>query len=299
MKCTAVAALFFSVLMWTGNVLACSTIMRATEDRVMVGYNLDTGSFYPKIWFIPAADGQYGGMCYGNGDFFQVAEGGMNDQGLYIAVNALNQETGWKGNPDLPDWETWAGWFGTGVPDGILAKCATVSEAVVIFKQYNLFTFRNVKFLLADRRGGSVVIEWHDGKLRFHERGDENFQVSTNVLTARASGDKTACYRFTLARTLFKQEEADVSVGFFRGILSAVHLEFGTPTVYSNICDLTTGDVTIYYFHNFEEGYGMNLHEKLKEGRSAFLVRDLFTVKPYVAQVYEDYDAQQKAAAAK
>jgi len=88
---------------------------------------------------------------------------------------------------------------------------------------------------------------------------------------------------------MFEAKKKEASVDFMRGILSATHIEFNTPTVYSNICNLNNGDIYIYYFHNYEEAVKINLYEKLKQGKSQYLLSDLFKVKPYVAKVYEDY----------
>lgn len=218
----------------------------------------------------------------------------MNDQGLYISVNALDQETGWTVDSTLPDWEEWEGWFESGVPDGILAKCAIVEEAIAVFKKYNLFTLQKVKFLVADKVRNSVVIEWSNGALKFLKRNEKGYQISTNFVTSNYKPEDIPCYRYKVAKKMFEDKKKGASVDFIRGILSATHLEFTTPTVYSNICDLNTGDIYIYYFHNFEEAVKINLYKKLKEGKSEYLLSDLFKVKPYVAKVYEDYYYQKK-----
>ena len=74
-----------------------------------------------------------------------------------------------------------------------------------------------------------------------------------------------------------------------RGVLSATHLEFQTPTVVSMICNLKTGRLVVYYFHDFEQPLEFNLREELSGSRHGGLVSNLVTVKPYVATVYEGY----------
>lgn len=138
----------------------CTTVFVVDEGGAHVGFNLDYGNFSPKIWIIPASEGRYGRFCFGLDDDYRIAEGGLNEKSLFIAVNALNEDAGWEADPDLPDWEEWSGWLETGVPDGILVECATVDEAVQVFKGYNLFTLNRVKFLVADKSGASAVIEW-------------------------------------------------------------------------------------------------------------------------------------------
>ena len=74
-----------------------------------------------------------------------------------------------------------------------------------------------------------------------------------------------------------------------RGLLSATHLEFQTPTVMSSICNLATGEVHVYYFHDFERVRVFDLHDEIASGRHGFPVRDLFSPQPYVAEVYESF----------
>jgi hypothetical protein len=253
---------------------ACTSVFVARGEARWVGANLDCSNYVPRVWFVPAAEGQYGRYCYGTDAEMKIAEGGVNEHGLFIGVNALDEDTGWTADPSLPDWETWEGWFVTGVPDGILARCATVDDAVAVFRSYNLFTLKRVKFLVADREGASAIIEWSDGRLRVVPRGDDDMQISTNFVTR-------------VAREMLSTGTAPATVAGMRRVLSATHLEFQTPTVVSTICDLTTGELHLYYFHDFEQPIRFDLHEEAAKERHGYRVADLVAVKPYVARVYD------------
>jgi len=74
------------------------------------------------------------------------------------------------------------GWFGSGVPDNILAKCATVAQAVEVFANHNFLTLNRIKFHLADSAGGSAIAEWSSGGSHVVERGEVNLQVSTSFV---------------------------------------------------------------------------------------------------------------------
>lgn len=277
---------------WANPAIPCTIVFATSREQCLVANNLDCSNVFPRVWFVPPSEGQYGRFCYGTDRNERIAEGGMNDQGLFVGVNALDKDTGWKPDPDLPDWVAWEGWFESGVPDGILAKCASVDEAAAIFRGYNLFTLGKVKFLLADKSGASVVVEWGAGGLTFASRGQADYQVSTNFVTSDYGPEDVPCYRYTLARQMLDSSHGAPSVDSLRRVLSATHLEFQTPTVLSTICDLVTGDILVYYFHHFEEGIAFKLHHELKKGRAGYLLSDLAAIKPYVAKVYEDYSAQ-------
>lgn len=265
----------------------CTLVYSAAGDSPLAASNLDCRNVFPRIWFVPASPDQHGRYCFGTDADERIAEGGMNDQGLFIGVNALAEDTGWERNPNLPDWEEWEGWYEAGVPDGILAKCSTVDEALAVFSRYNLLTLAHVKFLLADRAGDSAIVEWSRGELRVVRRGDADHQVSTNFVTSDFAADEAPCARYRIADRLLSEADDAVTVTTLRGLLSATHMEFQTPTVLSSIFDLATGDIHVYYFHDFEQVATFNLARELERGRHGFLLADLFPVQPVVAQMYE------------
>jgi len=267
---------------------SCTTVSIIDANGLFVGFNLDYSNYNPKIWFIPASEGEYGRFCYGFDKQYRTAEGGMNEKGLFIAVNALNKDAGWKADKALTDWEKWDGWLETGVPDGILAKCATVDEAVMIFRTYNLFTLNRVKFLLADKTGASVVVEWaNDGLAVTERKGD--YQIATNFVAANYTKDKYPCGRYAVADLVLSREQRKNPIDKIRAALSAAHLEFQTPTVLSVICDLGKGNIWLYFFHNYEEVVNRNLFQELSNGGSRHEAAKLFKINPYVADVYRQY----------
>lgn len=286
-----VSAMF--LVAWANSAISCTLVFRTKQGECLVANNLDCDNVFPRVWFVPGNGELYGRFCFGTDVNERIAEGGMNEWGLYIGVNALDESSAWKRDPGLPDWEEWEGWFGTGVPDGILARCKTVEEAEAVFRSHNLFTLDRVKFLLADRSGASVVVEWNASRgLVFLERGEEDFQISTNFVTSKYSPEEIPCYRYELARMMLEGEGEKPGIELLRDVLSATHLEFQTPTVLSAVCDLASGDIHLYYFHYFEKVCAFNLRDELEKGARGYLLSELVPIKPYVAKVYEDFSVQ-------
>lgn len=267
----------------------CTTVVTFSGDSPLAANNLDCGNPFPRVWFVPGSEGRFGRFCFGTDANENIAEGGMNERGLYIAVNALDEDTGWQTNPDLPDWEQWEGWFESGVPDGILAMCSTVDEALEVFRSYNLFTLNRVKFLLADAGGASAIVEWTSDGLTVVPRGDVSHQISTNFVTSSFEPGQEPCYRYRTAKETLTAPDWTTSIASLRSLLSTVHLEFQTPTVLSTICNLETGEIHLYYFHDFERVRVFDLHTELEQQRHGYLLAELFKPKPYVAKVYEDF----------
>ena len=83
------------------------------------------------------------------------------------------------------------------------------------------------------------------------------------------------------------QDMRELDIDYFRSILSAVHSEGANPTSYANICDLTSGDLYVYNFHNFEEVAKLNLKSELKKGKHSYALSTLFPRKTNAQLAFE------------
>lgn len=262
--------LFFSAYPSQG----CTIVMVAKGNIVLAGNNEDWKNPKTKIWFVPASDGEYGRVCVGFDNMF--AQGGMNDQGLFLDANALSP-TGWKPIKDKPTFK--------GTLDTILAKCATVEEAIAFCDQYNFSGLARARFPIADRTGASVVIEYGQGKVQY-VRKTGVYQIATNFVITNVKGEKYPCARYRVADKMLKNAD-DISLGLVRAVLDATHQEGPYPTVYSNICDLRKGILYLYNLHNFEEVVEFNLEEELKKGRKVYDIPSLFSEKTQMVYVFD------------
>lgn len=266
---------------------ACSIFYLARGEKVLAGQNQDANNPNSKMWFIPASEDQHGRVLFGFDKEYKIAESGMNDQGLFIGVNALDSETGWKPSPDKPDWEDWEGWYVTGVPDGVLAKCATVDEAVAIFDTYNLLMFAKVKYLIGDKTGRSVVLEWSENGLQVVERSGD-YQISTNFVTSNFARDDYPCERYEIADRIFSSSDGEASIDLIRSVLSATCFEYFmfTPTLYSVLYNIENGRFYLSFFHNFEEIIEFDLGAELEKGAARYRLHDLFSQHSYAYGLY-------------
>ena len=253
----------------------CTIVMVAKGKIVLAGNNEDWKNPKTKIWFIPASNGEYGRVCVGFDDMF--AQGGMNDQGLFIDANAL-APTGWDPIEGKPT-------FQGPLMDRILAECATVEDAIAYCNGYNIPGLARARFPIADRTGASVVIEYGNGKVQYVKKTG-SYQIATNFVITNVKGENYPCTRYRIADKMLKNAE-DVSLDLVRAVLSATHQEGQYPTVYSNICDLSNGIFNLYNFHNFEEVVQFNLEEELKKGRKTYDIPSFFSIKTHVAYVFD------------
>jgi len=253
----------------------CTIVMVAKGKIVLAGNNEDWKNPNTKIWFIPASNGEHGRVCVGFDNMF--AQGGMNDQGLFIDANALGP-TGWEPIEDRPS-------FQGDLMDRILAECATVEDAIAFCNKYNIPALARARFPIADGTGASMVVEYGQEKVQYMRKTGV-YQIATNFVITNVKDENYPCTRYRVADKMLKNAD-DVSLDLVRAVLSATHQEGQYPTVYSNICDLKNGILYLYNFHNFEEVVRFNLKEELKKGRKVYDIPSFFSVKTHVAYVFD------------
>ena len=265
--------LAITILMTSANsgLFACTAFMSSEDDLVLVGNNEDYYNPYTRIWFIPAASGQYGRVYFGYDDW--RPQGGMNDQGLFfdafatapLEVMLSKAKPKFKGN-----------FF-----DKFMSECATVQDVLDLFKRYNLEFMLKFQLLIVDKAGDSAIIE---GDQIIRKKNP--CQVVTNFYQSKVAYSdipcewyKGGCLRYQIAESLLK-ENRSVSVEYFRDILKAAHQNtLFVQTLYSNIYDLKNGIIHLYYLHNYDHKVTINLNEELKKGRHYYDLPSLFGKK--------------------
>ncbi len=260
--------LLFILLVTAGNVCsACTIVVKADQRTIFVGSNEDYLEPRTKVWFFPAGGRDHGRVIWGYDRALWPYQGGMNDQGLFVDVNAIGY-TGFKNDPQKP-----------GLPSDeieyFLAKCATAEEVIRVFHQYDI-DMGYVKYVFADAEGNSVIIEWLGDKLNVLRREGDH-QVSTNFTSPL---EHTEPRNQISQRILSSQEEPTLDL--IRRALSAS--AFAAPfcqTLYSTICDLRQKRIFLYHFHNFEECVTFDLGEELSKGEAEYTIPSLFAVRPH------------------
>ena len=254
---------------------ACTIVMVSRGDTAPVGNNEDWTYPFNKIWVVPATEKEYGRICFGFAfDLVgRFTSGGMNDQGLFIDGNGLPLSTGWKPIDGKPT-------FKGIVEDHILAHCASVEEAIQFFQENNVPNLKTGRFPIADKSGASVIVEWSNGKTQFLRKNGD-YQISTNFVASNYQPGNYPCYRYKMAARILSKKNP-CSIDTIREILSATRfLSSGSVTLFSNICDLKTGDIYIYNFHHFEDVVKINLHDELKKGKKSYYIPRLFSYIPF------------------
>jgi hypothetical protein len=255
----------------------CTVIYASDGGMALGGNNEDYVNPLTKVWFIPAEPGRHGGVYFGFDNY--VAQGGMNDQGLFFDALGLDEviEVSIEGK------ERWDG----NLVSKVMSECGSIDEAVEIFENYYNTETRSWQYFFGDASGGSVIIEPNEVI-----RGSDGFQVATNFRQSVTPEGEVDCWRYQTALNMYSNMDT-VSVEGMRDMLEAVHVESGSQTLYSNVYDLQTREVYVYHFHDYENVVVFNLEEELVKGYNAYDLSTLFSVNTaadeYASDALRDY----------
>jgi predicted choloylglycine hydrolase len=250
-----------------GSAFACFIMFLTDGKHVLIANHEDWYARDAEITFVPATQNKIG-MLYFDFKSEGTPQGGMNEAGLFFdgtrTPNAPYPDNLHKTDCHCYIWKK------------ILSECATVEQAIAVVEKYRIPEIEDIHILFADKAGHSAIIGVYDKKLQIH-RNTHNYQLLTNFnITNPSYGGETPCTRYAAADSLLKLDSS-VTISNVQKILSFTHQE--ELTVYSNIDDLTTGDVYIYSVYTrkgFTNKIKLNLHNELKKGRHNVSIRSLF-----------------------
>jgi len=227
-----------------------------------------------EIWFVSSNGKSYGRVLFGWKQllFFRQAQGGMNDKGLFFDFALCP-----KSDPPKFSFKKKIASFS--LPENLLAECATVDEAITWLKQYNILFIRS-HIMLADRGGNSAVIEWVDGEMRIIRKTND-CQIITNFWLSHPELGNYPCWRYSEVTEMLEKRR-NLSVECFASILKKASQYERTGsgeesgTIYSNVYDLTNGEVHIYFKRDFTNPLKVNLKSELIKGNHSYKLKALF-----------------------
>jgi hypothetical protein len=245
----------------------CTGVSAKTSKGILVGSNEDYNSTYRDIIarIRPARAGKYGYLATGfqRHDYFMM---GLNDQGLFLDMFALPSVFPWVSDPNKLDYN--------GQLEGkILEECANVEQAIALLKKYNNPSMGTYPYqiFVVDSTGNSAVICWANGKIEV-VRKQRDYQVVTNFYLLHPEKGWYPCWRYTTATE--RMENADeFSFRLFRDILDEVNLSSN----YSQISNLSMGEMYIFNNHNFDEFVTLNIKREVEKGEHEILLPDYFS----------------------
>lgn len=268
----------------------CSVVVGADNQNIIVGNNEDWLHPFTSVFFYPAHENKLGCILFG----FSFSEtnqgycGGVNEKGLFIDGLGI-PSTNWKPDQNKKSLETISDFDGN-LESYILQHYGTMDEVISFFNTYNVIHLTTGKFVIADKSGKSIVVEWGQNQLQILERKG-TFQIATTFVQSDFEEGAYPDYRYTLAEQIFKGNKNPITKTKIKEILSAIHWEelenHPTTTLYSYICDLKQGVLYVYNFHNYEVEAQINIKEELKSKKRVVPLISLFPYETYSEKIWK------------
>lgn len=260
-----------------GNIFGCSTIsVSNTENDKIFGRNFDWNKCEALIVESKPNNG-YNSISTVNMDFIKSNMGlslnlvpdniktiaalyapldGMNEKGLCVAVNMIQDSDTIEQNNNNPDITT------TTAIRLLLDKAADVDEAIAFLEKYDMYASMGmmVHFAISDKSGKSVVVEYVDNKMIVTETPVvTNFYISESE--KHGIGTKQSHERYDiLMETL--SDNINMSEEQVKNALNSVSKENFNEyesTEWSIVFNQTKNKVIYYHRGNYENSYVFNI----------------------------------------
>lgn len=206
----------------------------------------------------------------------EFIQGGMNEAGLFYDGNAVPYTT-------YKDFDKKKAFPGSerNMMEYILKKCKTVPEVLALFKIYRLPGTETSQMHFADKYGNFGIVVADSMWLT-----NANYQISTNYNLCHPNRDNVECWRFPIAESILKTREINYET--FKMICDSTSQKKMAGTIYSNIHNLNTGDIWLFYGMNYKAPFKTNIATLLSGGTRSFYLYELFSDSPLVL-TYKTY----------
>ena len=218
---------------------ACTIFVLTDKNRTLFCNNEDFSNPNTRMWFVPAGKGYLGCVYVGFDD--GVEQGGTNTKGLaYDAVAGYKED--WKADRGLAT--------ARGNPMArMLETCSTVEESIAFFRRHRFPWFSQLKMLVADKSGRSVILGAKRGQLQVEEASQcRGFGYGQTILDSALGTPPAPTVENGIA------------------ILRACAQKGEDATKYSNIFDLKSGDIFLFPAGGPSNGVKFNLRAELAKG---------------------------------
>lgn len=288
MKKISILLFLLPLFLIAHNGFSC-TIFSAKDKRgqVWAGNNEDyVFTFKNLINIVPSKKDCFG-YVYLSYNYSDVSmQGGFNEAGLFFDFN-------WVPYTKRKEKSTTKEHFPGGddkMFEYMMEHFTTVQQVMDFYKKYEVWSLESSQLHLADKYGNLGIIVADSMWITTN-----NYLASTNYNLCHADHDGEDCYRMPIAERLLKSSEP--SFDLFTQICDSTSQfdDTGSGTIYSNIHNLTTGEVWFYFGQDYTNAYKTTVQELLKLGKTSIYISDLFKdqtlVKGYTAAKNKKYEA--------
>lgn len=259
-------------LLFGENPFGCSTLSVAGEDGgYLFGRNFDWNTCDGLIVSARPEEG-YASVSTVNRDFISASGvelsrlpdniqamialyaplDGMNEQGLAVSVNMIQDSVSISQNTDKPDITT------TTAVRLLLDRATDVEEAVELLGQYDLHASMGmmIHFVLADAQGNSVVVEYINNEMSVVETpAVTNFYLTEGEKYGIGTRQSHERYDILMERLTDQETMKETEVRDALDSVSKDNFDEFESTEWSIVMNQETKELTYFHRENYENGY--------------------------------------------
>lgn len=262
----------FGNLMFDGNPFGCSTLsVKNADGDSLFGRNFDWNTCNAMVIQSQTENG-YHSISTVNTDFISMSGislsalpdeirtlaglyaplDGLNEMGLAVSVNMIEDSATIEQNTDKPDITT------TTAIRLLLEKAANVEEAINLLNSYDMHASfgHMVHFAIADRAGNSVVVEYINNEMVVTKTpAVTNFYLAEGEKNGIGTRQSHERYEILMNRL---GESETMEMNDVRDALDSVSKDnFGEfeSTEWSIVMNQTTGEVRYYHREDYNTAY--------------------------------------------
>lgn len=242
---------------------ACSGFKITANGKTFVGNNEDSWRINPKLWFVPASEGKYG-VVYVGANSDDMSEGAVNEKGLmYDGFTIATKPSKPNGTEKAPK----------SFLREIMQTCATVEDVKEKLKKYNRYFFDRGMLFMVDRNGQYLVIE-PDTIVE----GNDPKYILTNFCPSITDVKDVPQKRYWRGKAFIEhRNNADLATALgMMDTMSECRPRFGDGTMYTSLYDLDSGNIYLYFYHDYTHEVKLNIAEELAKGERKILLASLF-----------------------
>ena len=188
-------------------------------------------------------------------------QGGSNEAGVFFDINALPPQTYKLRTGKKP------------FPNGsmlvyLLQRCKSVPQFLALWDTYYMPDMGDVQIHVADKQGNLAIIAPDTIVTTTKQLTSTNFNV------CETGPRKASCWRYPITQQLLASGE--ISQENLVRIADATSWREFTTTLYTNIHNLSTGDIWFYLAEDYQTPWHTNMHALLKGGKQSILLASKF-----------------------
>ena len=159
----------------------------------------------------------------------------------------------------------------------IMQTCKTVEDVRRFAVQYNRQEFfNNGEYMFADRSGHYLVME-SDTLLMGN---DDKYLIANFCPSVTSEKEKLGWDRYRRGVEYIRNHPGDSNPDYTLALVDTMHEcreKIGDGTMYSFVTDLDKGELSLYFYHDFDHEVRFNLEQELSKGDH---VIDMLTIFP-------------------